>query len=355
MGLESVDTPHYLVCRRVYVNTDNKDPTRSRSNFDVVVDLAELYTRVQALELVSWMVPFDISPTIKAGVNDVLYVKAIATMGGETVFPPNPEETTTITVPEGAYSAQELADTIKAALEAWLNGIPSDYYNGAYTYTYAQWQYNNTFYGQLTYAEYLAEVEARGGTTHGWGNITVSTVVEVSGAAEGRLFFRPYRSLTVDLHPNAPSTREEPLALQFLFASGATTNRLAWTLGMTPLLDTYLGTANGFEVNGPLGVSVPRLGLYRSVGVFVAGVQHQVAQVPLTAAADFVTRRFVKTRFRLLDKPIRRMDEISVALRFRDGSEPATLSTNGYDLVFDFLLLSPETCVPMWVRQQLGV
>jgi hypothetical protein len=315
MVLQSVNAQHYLRCQRVYINTDNKDPVRSRSNFDMVLDLPELYENVQSVELVSWMVPFDISPTIFVD-NELLDVTFAEENGDERI-------SATLTIPRGGYTAQTLLDMLVLLMTNWLENLGNDHY---YTRTPRP--------GQI---------------------LSRTDTVFTTGIQDGKIWMTALRDLRdVSDAPDFTLVDQElPIDFQFLFGSGPNAGSpLATTLGMTPDTDTYLGEVAGIRISGPRGVAFPVLSMHRSVDVFVDDVDYQVARVPLTRA-DFVSKRFVHTKFRLLDTPIRHTQEIRARLRFSDGSEPATLSTNGYDLVFDYLLLSPETCIPRWVRQQL--
>lgn len=301
MVLQSINALHYLRCQRVYVNTDEKDQVRSRSNFDVVVELDQLYEKVQAIELVSWVVPFDMAPTLyeaRLGVtaNNIIDVFLTNPPGHTAVL------THAVTLQPGGYtSASDLGASIA---------------------------------GQI-----VTEIDTLGHATY---NSTTNAFAVNSSVTDGKISF----SATV-------TGALTPVDLQFLFGSGANAaSAPARALGLPVGVDTPILLVGGTDIQGPVGIIPAQMSPWRYVDVNVTGVNYKMARVPLTGP-DFVAKRFNKTKFRLLDTPIRRTQEIRAVLTLAGGLEPVTVSTNGYDMVYDYLLLSPEMCIPHWVVQSL--
>jgi hypothetical protein len=56
---------------------------------------------------------------------------------------------------------------------------------------------------------------------------------------------------------------------------------------------------------------------------------------------------------RLLVDPVRRMDKMRIKVTLRDGRDPVEFYRAGVDLVFDLLLIAPETNIPEYVNQRL--
>lgn len=303
MVLQDFDAPHYLRRERVFINTDTKDPVRSRSDYDMVFDLDDFYEKVQSVELVSWTIPFDMSPTIYRAfgtnpANNLLDIRLSDPPGNANVL-----EFTTELISFGYGTLEEFGQSVVDQITFRLLTLGDPYYNPD----------TNDFV--MSYS--------------------------ITG---GKLSF----SAIVDDPPVVVDVR-------FLFGTGTNAGSTpATALGMVDGVDTPITTVNGYDIHGPIGVVPAILSPFRYTDVKVSGVDYNVARVPLTGP-DFVTKRFNKTKFRLVDTPIRNVQETRITLTLPNGIEPIKVSTNGYDMVLEYLVLSPETGVPKWMVQSFGM
>ena len=312
MPLASYKAPTYIRCDRLFVNTEDKNRVRSKSNFDVIVELDQLYEKVIAIELSTYNIPFDISPMFSDGSdgriqNNLLDVRftTLATAGGHPA-------TVTINVDlsnRGFGTFQEVAEFLTDEIESelLLAGVaPFDPLHAVEPFNM---------------------------------DITVVQGCKLSFNAQ---------------FTNTGAPIVQPSAqVEFLFTTGPGVGFTPWTvLGFPSDADTILSAIP--LINFPYSVLPLQLSLERWVDVIVeqASELDPVSRVPISGE-DYDTDRFNVTKPRLLTKPIRNMQEIRVRLAMQDGNEPTSVSTNGFDFVFDLLVISPEQCIPSWIQQEL--
>lgn len=303
MVLQDFEGPQFLRCERLFVNTENKDPIRSRSNFDMVFELSEVFEKVQAVELVSWTVPYDMSPTIYEATtslpaNNLLDVRLSDPPGNTHIL-----EFTVELQPLGYASVEALGQSIGDQITFRLRELADPFYD-----------------------------------------VDVNFCTVTYSVTRGKLSF-------------AASVGDPAVAvdMRFMFGTGPSAGATpARALGMTDGVDTLIATVNGYDFQGPVA-GLPAL-LYpaRYVDVTVSGVDYKVARIPLTNT-DFVTNRFNRTKFRLLDNSLRRIQDTRITLTLPKGVEPVTISTSGYDMVLDYLVLTPVGGIPYWLVQSFKV
>lgn len=303
MVLQEFNTPQYLRRERVFINTDTKDPVRSRSDYDMVFDLDDFYEKVQAVELVSWTVPFDMSPTIYEGSstrtgNNFLDIRFSDPPGNANVL-----DFTVELLPNGYATVEDFGQSVIDQITGALVTLNDAYYNP-------------------TTNNFVMSYSVTGG------KLSFSAVVD-----------NP--AVVVDV--------------RFLFGSGPNAGSTpATAFGMVDGVDTPITSVNGFDIHGPIGISPAIISPFRYTDVAVSGVDYNVARVPLTGV-DFVTKRFNRTKFRIIDTPLRNVQDTRITLTLPNGVEPIKVSTNGYDMVLEYLVLSPETGIPKWMHQSFGI
>jgi hypothetical protein len=310
MPLQTFAGPQYLRCDRIFVNTNERDLEQSRSKFDMLIHLDQLYEKVVSMELVSWNMPYDIAPTIFAEsllnrANNLLDVEIedVPSVIGSQAY--------TVALQEGGYkTVEDMGRDITRQLNNTMDNI-----DGLYV------PHDDIVTGPRAGAETVWHFSSSNGK--------LTFFVDKSGV------------------PNSMSAK-------FLFTTGPSAGSTpAVTLGFTTEADTLVFTSP--LILGPTSTFPVILSPLRFVDVFVDEVDEFNPMIRIPLSGDlYSTERWNTNSFRLLTKPIRNTQEIHVRLEMVGGLAPESVSTNGFDLIFDVLLLSPEITVPTWVNQTLA-
>jgi hypothetical protein len=316
MPLLDTDRPLYLRRERVFVDSHARDEARSRDEFTVSVPLPRAVENVQAIELVDYNVPRDIAPTFVAsrpGVpgNNLLDVQMERAGTGHTL----------------EFTVELDTDTRYSSYEALVESVAD----------------------QISDA-----MDAQGDAYFATSNDVVvkraDNVAEVTTGAE-----MGFVHIYIE-HETAP----EQLNLRFLFGSGPSRGKgPELVLGFDEGEDTLVVDAGtDFFGTGPIvemrAYKIAALTPFRYVDVFVEeargalGYSTPLARIPLVD--ESYLRAGTRTdRPRLLSRPIRRLDRLSVSLRLQGDRLPsASTSHDGWDLVFDLLVLAKRPEVPGW-------
>lgn len=298
MALESVDRLSILRCERVLVDSNDRDTLRSPSPFDVLVPLESGYDRMVAMELVSWNLPLDMAATIYPDMGTDLRTNRFLDVRLVSASPAATLEYTCELELAGYRTAAEFGDVVRESLDVAMD----------------------------------AQAHATFSTANGY--------AWESTEEGGKLSFQVLKSGVPGL-----------VTAEFLFGSGPSHGFSPFAaLGFPREEDTYLSA----PITGPVATLPAQLSPFRFVDVTAVGVNggYKVARVPLTGE-DYIARRHRRPRFRLFTRPNSSFSELALRLTLAGGRRPVTVSTNGFDLAFDALLLSPEARVPSWVRQVL--
>jgi len=255
--------------------------------------------------LVSWNVPYDMAPCIFAE-SELNVVNNLLDVEIDTV-PPSASQAYTVALIEAGYkTVEDMAREIVRQLNLQMD---------------------------LELGTYSTASIADGGTETLWHATVqdgkISFFVESSGV------------------PNSMSAK-------FLFSSGP-------SAGSTPASALGFQTENDTIVSisplllGPTSTFPVILSPLRFVDVFIAEIDElsPVMRIPLSGDL-YSTHRMHPNSFRLLTQPIRTLQEIHVRLEMVGGLSPESVSTNGFDMIFDILALSPQQSVPTWVGQLLS-
>jgi hypothetical protein len=306
MPLQNFDGASYLRSDRIFVNTNERDVGQSHSKFDFQQPLDQLYEKIVSMELVSWNLPFDMAPCIFAEselneTNNLLDVEIrdVAAILGTQTF--------TVELLEAGYkTVEDMARDITRQLNLQMQVIGGTY-------------------------SPVAIID--GGTETVWH----STV------QDGKISFFADSSGV----PNSMLTR-------FLFTSGPSAGSTpATVLGFQTEADTI--TEVSPLIIGPTSTFPVILSPLRFVDVFVSQIDElsPVMRIPLSGDL-YDTDRFHVNSFRLLTQPVRKLQELNIRLEMIGGLSPEPVSTNGFDLIFDVLLLAPQLAVPSWTKQLLA-
>jgi hypothetical protein len=274
----------------------------------MLIHLDQLYEKIVAMELVSWNMPFDIAPCIfeeslLSRANNLLDVEIedVPSVLGIQAY-------TVVLKEEGFKTVEDMAISITGQLNSALQ-VANDVYlwdsgENAPAANEIAWHYS---------------------------------------VLDGKIsFFAQSRSI-----PNSMLSR-------FMFSTGPSAGSTpALTLGFTTEADT-LTSMSPLLVN-PVSTFPVILSPLRFVDVFIDEISELRPVVRIPMSGDlYSTDRWHRNSFRLLTNPIRNMQEIHVSLRMVGGAAPESVSTNGFDMIFDLLLLAPEQTVPTWVNQSLA-
>lgn len=283
------------------MDPDERDMSRSESQFSFLYPLKDEYEKVVACELVDYSVRKRLQRT---------FVEATDGKTGNNLVDIHMEDVAT--------GLQVLDFTLVIPPETFTSPIDilTSYLN---TQMDAQAHpYHNTGNGVVWSVTTLATTNANG--------------------IDGALNFN------VEL-ASTPGT----IAVSFLFGSGANAaNSAAVVLGFEPGVDTPLTT------DGPVPsyVTTPTPFRYLNVTIREFDEHKPLATIFLTDTEDYSLTREGMHRPRLLTAPTRDLYELRVDLTLPDGRYPTPEQCGAVDLVFDLLLLAPESSVPAWVNHQ---
>lgn len=299
----------YIRRVRVYVDPDERDRGASRSQFSFIFPLKNIYENVIACELVDYTVRSRLQRT---------FVEETGGLPGNNMVDIHMEDVATglevldftLVIPPETFTAP------LASLTSLLN----------------------------------TQMDAQGHAYHNTGNGVVWTVTTLdtqnAKGQDGALQFKVERLATPDT-----------IEASFLFGSGTNRrNSAAAVLGFEPGVDTApftdaLGTTWYYPVPDYTTTVTP----FRHLNVFVREFPElaPLATIALTSTTDYsVNRQETPHNTRLLTEPVATLDQLRVDLTLPDGRFPTTEQCGAVDLVFDLLMLSPETSVPRWLKQQ---
>lgn len=310
MPLFENSRPCYINRKRIFVDTDQRDKTRSNSEFDFIFKTGALYENVVSIELVDYTIKTDLQTT---------FYEASGEYPGNNYIDIYLQDTdeyfTTVIPPCNCYSQEYMATVVQDALNSTA-GMP------------------------FTWVVQAADVRSDGA---------------------------PRFDFSFDVGTPANTTA------QFLFKTGANArNSAARALGFspdkdTPLELTALGTTFFSMPFDPLPpVMVPFQ--YFDVHIMEAPELDPVARISLVAddkkvivnSPGFESDKFSYTtcdtheaRPRLLTQPIKRLDELHVVCTLGPGKiPPLSRSLGGIDLVFDILVVTQDLNVPEWAKHE---
>lgn len=299
----------YIKRERVFVDPEGRDRTRSKSQSSFVFPLNNLYEEVQGIELVEFNVTGSILRTFYAtegshmGNNKVdIYMEDTATGTNTLSF--------TLEMPSATYdTTAELA----AALQTQLN----------------------------------AQMDAQGDAFHNTSNdvewtVTVSATENVLGATNVLIFTVEDNSVADSIEAN------------FLFGTGANKREAAWkVLGFSEGVDTAVFSLGGTNYYSPVPAFSPTLRPFRYVDVFVDQFPElrPVARLFITGEGSYVRERVVQKGTRLLDTPVKNIQNMNIRLTLANERPIPSVIQHGVDLVFDIFVVSQEQKVPGWLQQ----
>jgi hypothetical protein len=308
MPLQTLPSRNYLRCERIHVNSNDRSD-QSKSAFDFVVPLDQLYEKVVAFELVSWNVPYATAPCIFSETrltspNNLLDVRLtdVPSVVGSRTFAVEMHEA-------GYATVEDLAIDLENQLMWHMDAEDFEYHTEG--------------------AGAVDPVRFR--VTHEDGKLNVTSQMRA-----GAVFV------------------DNSMSVEFLFTSGPNAGSTPATVfGFTTEADTLISTSP--LILGPVSTFPVILSPFRYIDVFLKDVPElkPMARIPLSGDL-YATENHNTNSFRLLTQPIRNIQELHIQLTMVNGADPEPVTTNGFDFVFDLLLLDPNNCVPTWIQQQLA-
>jgi hypothetical protein len=311
MPLFANSRPAYVRRRRVFVDSDLRDMTRSASEFDFVFPLRAALQNVVSIELVDYSVKRDLQQTFVAAGggfpgNNVIdvYINDVATETHPLYY--------TVTIPPRDYTrTAELAAALQVLLNAGMAATGD-----------AFWATESWTVGVRSTAQVGVGEDSQN-------NLTFDILLE--GSHISQFLFKT--------GPSARDNASVPLG----FFEGSDSNLPFRTIG------------TGALFTSPFTNQVAKLAPFRFMDVRIAQAPElsPVGRVSLFENADTGSKtEIMDSRPRMLTQPLRRLDELRVVCTI--GSErrpPLSRSRGGVDLVFDVLEVSQEQDVPGWMQQ----
>jgi hypothetical protein len=329
MPLLDVDRPKYVDRRRVYLDSAERDPDNSRSRYHAVFPLERPMHKVVSAELVGFNFARCILPTFVAAStredgtpvrgNNMLDVRLT-----DAADPPTQTLEFSVALPEGRFASVYL---LKTALPAVIEAAMDAAGHGAF----------NTAGGTSIAAEDDAWDEGTDKAGGDW------------------LFLRARQGGDASL-----------VRMEFLFGSGAHARDSCWNvLGFREGVDA--GGGGAFSAD-PVPARAVALQPYRWVDVFVDEIP-ELRPLARVHIADGHSRS--PSAYLVEGEPSRDSDadgqrahewvrhaprflvdaRLTLRLEFEGGVLPLEEFDRDYDLVIEFVVVSPEQGVPCWTRQ----
>ena len=338
MPLKEVSTPHYVKRTRVFVNSDEKNPSNSRGPFDYSFDVAEPIQNVVSIELTGWNIDGEVYSTFVGRYNSVAPLA-------------NPNDQTRSIIPGASTIDVELEDetgtvflVVNMNVEMGLGEISS-------TGIVLE---DATALLNVLNATFITQLGRVGNATFSNAN-TVGQFLEDTA---GRIYFVAYRvGILV------------PLRSRFLFRTGpGASDQASRPLGFPPVdtprvtaLTATPGVGSGLNYV-VVGSHYYNLQPWRYINVYVDEMSNNFEPVARIfyhretglANSNPANRRpfNIDNRSRLLQEPLRRLDRLSIRLTLDDDKRLAEFLDTGHQLTFDVLSLAQEPTVPGWVDQR---
>jgi hypothetical protein len=305
MPLAEFDQWHYVLCRRIFLDTEDRQLAQSPSPFNARYELDQLYEKVVGIELATWNLPLDAVP--------------------------------------GLYEASTAQHPRNNVLDVYLEDIPFTT-RLAFTVALVGTGFANAdALGAALAHQLLRTMDDLSNANWNSGTSPVTTFRhEVDGA--GRLLLFCERDQVAN-----------SVIMQFLFATGPNAGASPWSiLGFADAADTQVSVSP--LLTYPVPSVAPRLSLYRYVDVTVDKTpEFAPLRRILMVGDDYHTHSVVRRNFMLLTRPLRTLDSLRVRVTLSDGTEPTVNSSSGMDFVLDLLVVAQEQRVPPWVQQVLRV
>lgn len=306
MPLQALDSQSYLRRVRLLVDSDKRDAS-SLSQFDFVFELPNPFEKVIGLELVGYNMKRDLQQTLVADTPTYAGNLFIDVYMDNATFFNDPFYFTVELAPRNYTSITEFAADLETALNDAMDagGHPT----------------NNTAFGTS------------------W-QVTVADG-EISNLLTYSVTANSYAQFLFGTGPNAHRSAARLLG----FAEGVDTNE--YKEYTVPLFGT------GF-ISMPQQRAPVRFNRWRYIDVRIDEFPEldPVARIPLLSTLD-LEEGSDRARLRLLTQPLDELSSMRFKLTMPDGSAPLPRSLGGFDLIFDILLLAPETGIPSWVNQKL--
>ena len=319
MPLLDLDRPLYVRRDRHYVDSDQRSPA-SRDEFDIITTLPKRFENVQSIEVVNYNIPADIGVTFFAKTNssrgnNLLDVRLTT----DAVAPPVPFReiyfTVVIPAPVSIKTTSELRSFIEDVFTEQLDAQGDPYFNTA-----------NGFFFE---------------------------------------FYDAYSTGVFEYTCRNSLRGDETQPMYFLFGTGPNKEN-----GPARILGFDEGTDTIFPLDSPLSllpfpdrvvVAYHQVVLSEFVyaDVFIKEMETSLltntpsARIFLAGPTFFNSSSWLPWRPRLMTSPLQRADTLQIRLEFENRIRPLkTLATDGWDITLDFLMLSNEPSVPLWIKSR---
>jgi hypothetical protein len=336
MPLKSVSTPSYIKRTRIYVNSSEKIAERSRGPFDYTFRVPEAIQNVVSIELTGWNLSSSLSSSIVGRYNSRLpgtgadVIRSV--IPGASTFDIELENET------GTYTA-----VISCDLETALDNLA----------TTGIVYFDETALTDFLFAAYENGIAGASDPVF----TAANTTGEFSVDDAGRLFFVAFRSGALT-----------PLRSRMLFKTGpSASDQASRLMGFEPDVDTdrvvSLTTTTGIGSGSNYvtsGIYLYNLQPFRYINVYVDEVSanfEPLARIYLNRISVPEDRQPFNKDYnaRLLQEPIRRLDQLSIRLTLEDDKRIADMYDTGHQLTFDVLSVAQETDIPNWVDQKITI
>lgn len=321
MPLFQPEGNHYLKRTRVYVDTDDRDQARSKSQFDFVIELNALFENVVSLELVDYNIKRDLQQT---------FMSANGRFGGNTKIDVFMDDTATfsnpysftVTIPPRDYATvTELASDLQTLLNNTMDAGGNAFHNT--------------------------------GSSVSWTVTAVPTVINPDG--NDRI-----DSLRFDVEQGAGSNT---IFAQFKFFTGDNSaDSAGYTLGFpegsdsNPYIVRDLGGGAIITFAVPTVSEQVKLTNRRYVDIYSDQFPElkPISRISLEDDIDTVQNFDANDKPRLLTNPVKRLQDLRIRMVLPpDDRPPLENSIGGFDLVFDILQVRGDINIPQWVKQGL--
>lgn len=341
MPLKFVNTPHYIRRTRVFVDSADRNESRSRGPFDYTFDVGDEIQNVVAIELVGWNFNSLYSSTFLGRYNTTA-----PTSSGDTVRSVRPgahtfdiliEDENNINSILLQSDMEQIVPTLVPISQAWYAlKDPTDVRSLIGMY----FQFVFVFLFQNS----------------GLGITPVNTTMRIEENTLGQLQMMFFRTGGLDPMPSYFMNKSGPTADDNAGrTAGFIDNKDAPT---TATLSTTTGIGSGTNYVATSDFLINQQP-FRYINVHVKEVEEDfspLARVYLNRITDI--NEYIRPcnegmNTRLLTNPVRRLDRMSILITLDQGYRLSGNFPQSHQLTFDVLSIAQAPIIPHWVGQRL--
>lgn len=340
MVLSTVPGPYYIKRTQIFVNSNNRNPLKSKSGYEFVFDLPEELQNVVGIELLQYNVSHYASGTFVGRLN-----YGAASSGNFDKLANDTNNTTTTlhfeSVNPGDFDFNALM-YFDPAYAISILGLVTFPCAGLYGFVYL-----NEFLTQATWTGIA--FTTNGSNIDGNFNPSILNDYSFNSPIATSSDNREYMHFFIQ-----ETSSQKYGTTQLLYKSRFTESSSAFIFGFHPYEDTVPDP----EKNGALAPYMVTYRPYPYLDIFIQEVSElvPVARIPIVNDDDcFVATEDPPNKMRILLTPVPSLKQLTIRCVLRNNTKPSALADTGLDLVFEVFSLAQYEPIPTWIDQRIAL